>query len=121
MGKLWETILQMQKPDPFHRKQQAQTCKSNKRAEGLAHQCKQREGYPSNNQSFHLNYITPSEENTSSKVPATITFDQVQKQKNYCFNHLLLLNQEPSETHSSRNKPPEDSIKSTFVLMPSLH
>lgn len=83
---------------------------------------KHREGYPSNNQSLHL--VTMSEENTSSKVPATITFGQVQKQKNYCFNHLLLLNQEPcvsEETHSSRNKPPEDSIKSTFVLMPSLH
>ena len=111
MGKLQETTLRMQKPDPFHRKQQAQTCKSNKWTEGLAHQRKHREGYCSNNQSLHLNYITTSKENTSSKVPATITFDQVQKQKNYCFNHLLLLNQEPSEIHSSRNKPPEDSIK----------
>lgn len=51
-----------------------------------------------------------SEENTSSTDPAPITFDQVQKQKNYCFKHLFLLNQKPSETCSARNKPSEDSI-----------
>lgn len=54
MGKLQEPTLWMQKPDPFHRKQQTQTYKITKWTENLAQQCKHREGYPSSNQSFNL-------------------------------------------------------------------
>lgn len=55
-------ILQMQKPNPLHK-----TCKSNKGPEGFAHQHNHRDVYPSNNQSFHLNHITKSEEDITIK------------------------------------------------------
>lgn len=97
--------------------------RSNKETEGLDHQQDYGEGYPNNNQSLCVNRATMSKENTNTKGSAASTLDQVQKQKDCFFNHLLSLKQELRRTNpetsppKTASKPPSTNASTTLVLL----